>query len=181
MKSFLHNYTFRVFIVTLTAMTPLAAAYEQSGAGSPTAKINSNLPVLVVQTVTVAPKVDWPYVPSKVQAQMIAILQARVGKKFDIVSTVPNGSRKVYLLEIEIIAWNAGAVFSPFGSRRESATVRYWVIGPHSKKVFEQTDVIREPYIRAIGSESAGAPIVGHLADSLANKIALRLKSAKLS
>ena len=134
----------------------------------------------MVQTFTVAPNVDGPYIPSKVQAQMIATLRAGDGKKFEVVSTAPIGSRKVYLLEGEIEAYHAGAVFSPFGSRRESATVHYWVIGPRTKKVFEQTDVIREPYIRAIGSESVGVPIVGQLTDSLANKIALRLKSAKL-
>jgi hypothetical protein len=61
------------------------------------------------------------------------------------------------------------------GTGRETAKIHYWLLDKYGKRVFEQTDIIRAAFWGDAYENS-----VGQLAQPFADKIAGRLKDAKL-
>ena len=113
------------------------------------------------------------------QAQTVAEFKVTLGKDFDIVPDVPTPSpSKVYTLETQITAWHAGnaakRIVVGLGSGRESADIEYRVTDGSGKKVLERKDTIRTNFY------SQGAGSSGTLAHPFAEKIADRIKDAKL-
>jgi hypothetical protein len=138
-------------------------------------------PSLVVGTFALANGVNWPYDMKQMQLQTITELKIKDGQSFEVVSEAPQGSgSKVYLLDGEVLEWHAGnratRLMVGMGSGRETAKIHYWLTDQVSgKKVFEHTDTIRQAFWA-----NAYANSVGQLAQPFADKIADRLKDAKL-
>jgi hypothetical protein len=138
-------------------------------------------PALVVGTFALADGVNWPYDMKQMQLQTITELKVKDGQSFEVVTEDPQGSgSKVYLLDGEVLEWRAGnratRLVVGMGSGRETAKIHYWLTNPASgQKVFEHTDTIRQAFWG-----NAYANSVGQLAQPFADKIADRLKEAKL-
>ena len=138
-------------------------------------------PTLVVHAFTLAPGVTWPYDMNQLQTQAITELRAKDGEQFDVVPDASPSHARVYILDGEVLAWHKGntaermviAMGSVAG--RENAKIHYWLADKDGKKVFEHTDTIRQLFMRN-GHEKS----VGTLARPFGDKIAERLKDAKL-
>lgn len=139
-------------------------------------------PSLVVNVFTVRDGVNWPYELKQMQLQTITQLKIKDGNIFDVNSEVPKEKTgKVYVLDSEVLEWHAGnraeRMIVGYGSGRETAKIRYWLTDTETgKKVFEHEDTIRQAFWG-----NAYANSVGQLAQPFADKIAGRLKEAKLT
>jgi len=138
-------------------------------------------PALVVHAFTVASGVNFPYEMNQLQTQAIEEIKAKDGEQFNVISDAPPNQARVYTLDGEILEWHKGntaerlviAMGSVAG--RENAKIHYWLTDKDGKKVFEQTDTIRQLFMRN-GHEKS----VGTLARPFAEKVAERLKDTKL-
>ena len=139
-------------------------------------------PSIVVNTFTLANGVNWPYDFKQLQLQTITELKIKDGTQFEVVAEAPKEiAGKVYLLDGEVLAWHAGnkaeRMMVGYGSGRETAKIRYWLTDAATgQKVFEHADTIRQAFW-----DSEYANSVGELAQPFADKIAVRLKEAKLT
>jgi len=139
-------------------------------------------PLLAVGTFGLANGVNWPYDPKQMQLQTVTELKIKDGQSFDVVTEAPKeAAGKVFTLDGEILEWHAGnkatRMMVGMGSGRETAKIHYWLTDAASgKKVFEHTDTIRQAFWG-----NAYASSVGQLAQPFADKIADRLKEAKLA
>ncbi len=122
----------------------------------------------------------WPDQPAQLQAETVAELQRKDSLRFDVL-TAPAGAPPAgsYRLEGEILSWHAGnravRLMVGMGAGRETAKIRYWVVGPSGRRLFRHTDTIRAAYW---GNAYAGSS--GQLAQPFAAKIAARLRKLKL-
>jgi hypothetical protein len=137
-------------------------------------------PTLVVNLFTVGKNVPWPYDMKQLQIQTITELKVKDSKYFDVEDQPPKqANSKVYTLDGEVLQWHAGnratRLMIGLGSGRETAKIHYWLTDESGKKIFEHTDTIRQAFFG-----SAYANSVGQLAQPFADKIAGRLKEAKL-
>jgi hypothetical protein len=135
--------------------------------------------VIVVQQFTVAAGVELPYDVKQLQPQLIADLKVQLGKEFDFVAEPPAASQgSVYRLDGEIRGWRPGNAAKRFlvgmGSGREASDLYFSVADSEGQKVLESTDTIRTNFY------SQGAGSVGTLVHPIAQKIAERIKKAKL-
>ena len=135
--------------------------------------------VIVVQPFTVAAGVELPYDMKLLQPQLVADLKVQIGKEFDVVAeppAAPQGS--VYTLDGEITGWRPGnaakRLVIGLGSGREASDIRFRVTDSAGKNVVDSTDTIRTNFY------SQGAGSVGTLVHPIAQKIAGRIKDAKL-
>jgi hypothetical protein len=136
-------------------------------------------PVLVVQVFTTAAGVNLPYDMKLMQAQIIPEFKVMLGKEFDVVAEAPDApARSVYTLNAEITDWRPGnaakRLLVGMGSGREASDVQYRVTDTTGKSVVERKDTIRTNFY------SQGAGSTGTLAHPIAQKIADRIKDAKL-
>jgi len=136
-------------------------------------------PVIVVDAFTAAAGVELPYDLKLMQPQIVAELRVMLGKEFEIVAEAPaTQGGTVYTLDTEIAGWRAGNVAKRLivglGSGRESSDIRYRVTEPAGKTVLEGTDTVRTNFY------SQGAGSTGTLAHPIAQKLADRIKKAKL-
>jgi hypothetical protein len=136
-------------------------------------------PIIVVQPFTAAPGVELPYDMKLMQAQLVPEFRVMIGKQFEVVAEAPaNASVPVYTLEGEVTGWRAGnaakRLLVGLGSGRESSDIRYSLTDASGKKVIERTDTVRTNFF----SQQAGS--TGTLAHPIAQKIADRIKDAKL-
>jgi hypothetical protein len=138
--------------------------------------------VLIVNPFTLANGVAWPYDFQQMQLQTITELKIKDAGQFEISTEKPKEwTGKVYLLDGEVLAWHAGnkaeRMMVGYGTGRETAKIHYWLTDAATgKKVFEHTDTIRQAFW---GNQYASS--VGQLAQPFADKIAVRLKEAKLT
>jgi len=66
-------------------------------------------PVLVFHAFTMASGTTWPYDLKQMQTEAVGELQAKFGKKFDIVAEVPSQPHgKIYTLDGEVTGWRPG-------------------------------------------------------------------------
>jgi len=139
-------------------------------------------PALVVHAFTVASGVNFPYEMNQLQTQAIEEIKAKDGEQFNVISDAPPNQARVYTLDGEILEWHKGntaerlviAMGSVAG--RENAKIHYWLTDKDGKKIFENTDTIRQGFMKN-GHEKS----VGTLATPFAEKLAERLKDAKLA
>ena len=136
-------------------------------------------PVIVVQVFTTASGVDLPYDMKLMQTQLVPEFKVMLGKEFDIVAeppTTPQGTG--YTLDGEITGWRPGNVAKRLlvglGSGREASDIQYRVTDGSGTKVLERMETIRTNFY------SQGAGSSGTLAHPIAQKIADRIKDAKL-
>ena len=135
--------------------------------------------VIVVQPFTVAAGVELPYDMKLLQPQLIADLKVQIGKEFDVVGEPPaNPQGSVYTLDGEITGWRPGnaakRLIVGLGSGREASDVRFLLADKGGQKIIDSTDTIRTNFY------SQGAGSVGTLVHPIAQKIAKRIKDAKL-
>ena len=136
-------------------------------------------PVLVVNAFTTAPDVTRPYDMKLMHAQLLPEFKVMLGKQFEIVGEAPTAaSSNVYTLDAEITGWRAGnaakGLLVGMGSGRESSDIHYRVTDSAGTAVVDRKDTIRTNFY----SQSAGS--TGTLAHPIAQKIAERIKDAKL-
>jgi len=125
--------------------------------------------------------VDFPYDMKDLQTQAIEEIKAKDGDQFDVVSDAPPNQTHVYTLDGEILEWHKGntaerlviAMGSVAG--RENAKIHFWLTDKDGKKVLEQTEIIRQLFMRNKHEKSTGM-----LARPFREKVAECLKDAKL-
>ncbi len=136
-------------------------------------------PVIVVQAFTTATGVELPYDLKLMQPQLVAEFKVMLSKEFDIVAEAPATSPgTIYTLDAEITGWRPGnaakRLIIGLGSGREASDIQYRVTDGSGKKVLERKDTVRTNFF----SQAAGS--TGTLAHPIAQKIAERIKDAKL-
>jgi hypothetical protein len=135
---------------------------------------------IVVQPFRLAAGVSWPYDMKQLMIQVVAELQNKDAKKYNILVERPAEGSQSLALEVEILEWHPGnaakRALVGMGTGRESARIRYWLTDQGGKKVFEHEDTVRTEFYA-----SAYAGSVGQLAHPLAVKIGSRLAEAKLN
>ena len=146
---------------------------------APLSSFAQQKPVVVVQVFTAAQGVEWPYDMKAMQAQTVAELKVSIGKTFDVAAEAPAPPHgNLYSLAVEIVEWRRGnaakRLLVGLGSGREAADVQYSITDASGKKVVDRKDTIRTNFY------SQGAGSVGTLAHPIAEKIAERIKDAKL-
>ena len=146
---------------------------------SPMALSSQDKPVMVVQAFTAAPGVVLPYDMKLLQTQLVAEFKVMLSKDFEIIAEAPTSPQgTVYTLDAEITGWRPGNAAKRFlvgfGSGREASDLQYQVTDGSGKKVLERKDTIRTNFF------SQGAGSTGTLAHPIAQKIAERIKDAKL-
>ena len=135
--------------------------------------------VLVVNAFTTGKDVNLPYDMKQLQAALVAELKVELAKSFDVAAEAPSGAQgTVYTLDGEITKWESGnaakRVLVGFGSGRESSDIQFRVTDGSGKKVVDKEETIRTNFY------SQGAGSTGTLAHPIAQKIADRIKDAKL-
>ena len=146
---------------------------------STVALVAQDKPVLVVPVFTTASGVALPYDMKLLQAQIIPEFKVMLGKDFDVVAEAPaSPSSQVYTVNAEVTDWRPGnaakRLLVGMGSGRESSDIQYRVTDRAGKNVVERKDTIRTNFY------SQGAGSSGTLAHPIAQKIADRIKEAKL-
>ena len=136
-------------------------------------------PVIVVQAFTTAAGVQLPYDLKLMQPQLVAEFKVMLGKQFDIAAEAPTPSPgTIYTLDGEITGWRPGnaakRIIVGLGSGREASDIHYRVTDASGKQVLERKDTVRTNFF------SQGAGSTGTLAHPIAQKIAERIKEAKL-
>jgi hypothetical protein len=135
--------------------------------------------VIVVQPFTVATGLNLPYDMKLMQTQLVAELKVELGKEFTIVGESPAAADGMtYNLTGEITGWRPGnaakRLFVGMGSGREASDIQYRVTDNSGQNIFDQKDTVRTNFY------SQGAGSSGTLAHPIAQKIAERIKNAKL-
>ena len=135
-------------------------------------------PVIVVKAFTTAAGVDLPYDMKLLQSQIVPELRVML-KDFNVVAEPPAaGEGTIYSLDAEITGWRAGntakRLLVGMGSGREASDLAYKVTDSSGKAVLERKDTIRTNFY------SQGSGSTGTLAHPIAQKIAERIKDAKL-
>jgi uncharacterized protein DUF4410 len=135
--------------------------------------------VMVIQPFTLAAGVELPYDMKLMQAQLVSDLKVQIGKEFDVVAespATPHGS--LYTLTGEITGWRPGnaakRIVIGLGSGREASDIRYQVADRSGTNVIDRSDTIRTNFY------SQGAGSVGTLVHPIAQKIAEKIKDARL-
>lgn len=136
-------------------------------------------PVIVVQPFTTATGVELSYDLTQLQAQLVAEFRVMLGKQFEIVAEAPTAPQgAVYRLDTRITGWRAGnaakRLLVGLGSGREASDIEYQVTDSSGTKVLERRDTIRTNFY------SQGAGSTGTLAHPIAQKIADRVRDARL-
>lgn len=135
--------------------------------------------VLVVQAFTAATGVELPYDMKLMHTQLVAELKVELGKEFTIVNETPSARESaIYTLDGEITGWRPGnaakRLVVGLGSGREASDIQYRLTDSSGQKVLERKDTVRTNFY------SQGAGSSGTLAHPIAQKIAERIKDAKL-
>lgn len=135
-------------------------------------------PTLVVNAFTTASGVELPYDLKQLHGQLVAELKVMLGKEFTVAAEAPASSAsKVFTLDGEIVAWRPGnaakRLLVGMGSGREASDITYRVTDASGTKVLDKKDTIRTNFYSQSGS-------TGTLGHPIAQKIAERIKSAKL-
>jgi hypothetical protein len=157
----------RAWLFAAAVLLSAASAFAQSK------------PVLVINEFTTASGVELPYDLKQLRGQLVAEFKVLLGKDFTIATEAPPASDGVvYTLDAVITGWRPGnaakRLIVGMGSGRESSDVSYHVADRQGKRVVERKDTIRTNFY----SQSAGS--TGTLAHPIAQKIADRIKDAKL-
>jgi hypothetical protein len=138
-------------------------------------------PALLVHAFQPASGVKWPYEPKLLQAELIAALKAKTADIFNVAPDAPSDQAKVYTLDGEILEWHKGntaeRLLLAAGSiaGRENAKIHYWIVDKTGKKVFENTDTIRQGMMSNTHEKNSGT-----LTLPFTDKITERVKEAKI-
>jgi hypothetical protein len=143
--------------------------------------VDRSKPTLVLDTFVTASGVSWPYDMNQLKFETMGELINKDDPYFFVVpEAVKNAKGAVYTLDGEILEWHSGnrakRLLVGMGSGRETARIHYWLTDASGKRIFDHTDTIRQAF-----SGNAYAGSVGQLARPFADKIAERLKTAKIA
>ena len=155
----------RLLAVTLSILPVIVSAQDK--------------PTLVVNPFTTASGVELPYDLKQLHGQLVAELKVMLGKEFTVVAEAPaSPAGKIFTLDGEIVAWRPGnaakRLLVGMGSGREASDVAYRVTDAAGTRVVDKKDTIRTNFY------SQGAGSTGTLGHPIAQKIAERIRSAKL-
>jgi len=139
-------------------------------------------PAVVVHPFVVASGVTFPYDMNQLQTKAIAMLKDKDRELFDAVADAPTGSAPIYVLDGEILEWHKGnaaerlLLAAGTVAGRENAKIHYWITDKDGKKVYENTDTIRQGWMKNVHEKNSGL-----LGTPFAEKLTERLKEAKLA
>jgi hypothetical protein len=161
-----------VRLLGLTLLLTIASIVEGAAQSKPT---------IIVDTFVMDKGVVWPYDMNQIKIETLAELIKKDGQSFFVLAEpLKDAKGAVYTLGGEVLEWHAGnrakRVLVGMGSGRETARIHYWLTDISGKRVFDHTDTIRQAF-----SGNAYAASVGHLAQPFADKVAERLREAKLT
>lgn len=182
----------KTLLVTLVALlVGVPSVCAQDNPGAPPAKAAENpgqdgatwgtaKPFILVNAFVTTKEVVWPYDMKELQKQTVAELYAKVGKECEVSGEPPATAHgHVYSLNGEVTSWRPGnrakRMLVGMGSGREAAEIHYWLTDEAGEKAFDSKDTIRAEFW---GNAYEGS--VGQLAHPFADKIAGRIKGAKL-
>lgn len=160
----------RMMLVASVAALALVPAWAQ------------DKPVVVIHAFAVASGVTFPYKMDELQTKAIAMLKDKDGALFDALSAAPTVPACVYTLDGEVLEWHKGntaeRMLIAMGSvaGRENAKIHYWLTDKDGKKIYENTDTIRQGFMKNVHEKN-----VGMLGTPFAEKLTERLKEAKLA
>lgn len=139
-------------------------------------------PALVVHAFVVASGVKFPYDMNDLQTQTIGEIKDKNKDQFAEVSDKAINQERVYTLDGEVLEWHKGntaermLIAAGTVAGRENAKIHFWLTDKDGKRVYEQTDVVRQLFMRNKHEKSTGM-----LARPFREKVAERLKDAKVS
>ena len=160
----------RFWVVVLISLTFAVPALAQ------------DKPALVVHAFTLGSGVKFPYDMKDLQSQAMGEIKAKNADQFNVIDEAAPTQAHVYILDGEVLEWHKGntaermLIAAGSVAGRENAKIHYWLTDKDGKKVSEQTDIVRQLFMRN-GHEKS----VGTLARPFREKIAERLKEAKLT
>jgi hypothetical protein len=108
----------------------------------------------VVHAFTVASGANFPYDMKDLRTQAIVELKSKNGGQFNVVNEAASSQARVYVLDGEVTEWHKGntaermLIAAGSVAGRENAKIHYWLTDKDGKKVFEQTDTIRQLFMR---------------------------------
>jgi len=159
-------------LLGVTLMLALASIVEGAEQSKPT---------IILDTFVLPAGVSWPYDMNQLKIETLSELIRKDGQYFFVLpEPVKDAKGAVYTLGGEVLEWHAGnrakRMLVGMGTGRETARIHYWLTDISGKRVFDHTDTIRQAFLG-----NAYARSVGQLAQPFADKIAERLKEAKLT
>jgi hypothetical protein len=159
----------RIKLFSLVAVLGLVPAWSQ------------DKPAVVVHAFTVASGVKFPYNMDDLRAKAVAQLKDADAALFDAVFVPPGEQARVYVLDGEVLEWHKGntaermLIAAGTVAGRENAKIHYWLTDKDGKKIYENTDTIRQGWMKNGHEKNTGMLIT-----PFAEKLAERLKEAKL-
>jgi len=139
-------------------------------------------PAIVVHAFAVVSGVKFPYDMDQLRAKAIAMLNEKDGDVFGAVFEAPAAPARVYVLDGEILEWHKGntaermLLAAGTVAGRENAKIHFWLTGPDGTKIYENTDTIRQGWMKNGHEKNSGMLIT-----PFAEKLTERLKEAKLA
>jgi hypothetical protein len=111
-------------------------------------------PAIVVHAFTLASDVTFPFDMNQLQTHAIAMLKDKDGALFDAMPAATTGQARVHTLDGEVLEWHKGntaeRMLIAMGSvaGRENAKIHFWLTDKDGKKIFENTDTIRQGFMK---------------------------------
>ena len=139
-------------------------------------------PAIVVHAFTVTAGVTFPYDMNQLKAKAIAMLNDKDGSVLHADFEAPAAPGRVLTLDGEILEWHKGntaerlLIAAGSVAGRENAKIHYWLTDADGKKVYENTDTIRQGFMKNGHERNTGMLIT-----PFAEKLTERLKEAKLT
>ena len=136
-------------------------------------------PVLIVNPFSAAEGVELPYDLELLKSQLVAELKVMLGKRVAVHPNEPEIVQgAIYTLDAEFTGWRAGnaamRALVGLGTGREATDIQYRLTDRSGSRVIERRDTVRANFY------TQGSGSTGTLAHPIAQKIAERIKDAKL-
>src|ERR1035438_2113912 len=96
------------------------------------------------------------------QSQAVGEIKGKNSDQFNVIDEAAPTQARVYTLDGEVLEWHKGntaermLIAAGSVAGRENAKIHYWLTDKDGKKVFEQTDTVRQLFMRNGHEKSTG-------------------------